>query len=244
MLYVQLPLEFSGVAEGSAVELNDVKFTMDANGQQWTAPWWHWTSPWWTTRELHFLPGTYDPGVQIMMSREQYERFKSFPIVLHVTFAVTELYAASETSAIVSNTDFSVNGYGVCASPSQWYLHQALFCRAEIGQSRLTHITTTWSNYPCSGPQPQPQDALTGSAWAGEAYSDPLDHVWNPVVLNIVQPDAHRSNGHMVGTHDLTFCPGTPVHFIQYAVTRRTRVSLTIPDFQLPELPQGWRNER
>jgi len=239
MMYVQLPLEFSGVAEGSVVEVEDIKFTIDSPDGQ------HWTSPWWTTQAmpqwtgmLNFLPGTYHPGVQIMMTRQQYERFQWFPFTLHLAFAVTELHPASETTAAFSTSDFLVNGYGVCASPAQWYLHHNLICRSEVGQSRLAHITTTWSKYPCSESQPEPQDLLSGSSWTGTAYPDRLSYIWNPVLANLVQPDVRRSDGRMGGTRELTLCPGTPMHFTQYAVADRTQVSLTIADFLLPKEPR------
>lgn len=228
MLYTQLPFEISGVAQGAAVELETIRFTLDAgNGETWN-------SPWWNARSIQYLSGTYHPGVVVMLSREQYQRFRAAPITLHVTLGVTELRAASETTVAFSEGDFKVQNFGVCTSTREWFLRQTVFCRTEVGQTPLTHIATTWSNYPCSGPQPEPQGAFTGAAWTGQVYPDPFDNIWNPVALNMVNYDWRRSNGHMVNPRDLTLCPGTPIHFTQFAIVRRTQVSLTVPNFQLP----------
>lgn len=229
MMNVELPLEFSGVAEGSAVEIEDAKFSMDAADGR------HWNSPWSAIYNLQYISGTYHPGLAIMIPLEQYQEFKSRPITMRLTLAVTELHVAHETSVPFTTNDFKVDGFGVCSSVRQMYGIHTLICRSEAGQVPLMHIATTFWRYPCGDAQAHPPITVAGYAWAGRAYADQLDSAWDPIALNLVQPELHSSDGQLTGTHNRTLCPGTPVQFTQYAVTRRTQVSLAIPNFQLPE---------
>ena len=225
-VYIGVPITFTGVAEGSLVEVDDVKAALDDPMRGM-----HWTAPWWASNNIRILPGQHLAWVQIMLDRDQYERFKSAPVTLHLALAVTELHAAGETTATIPTAeDFPVAGFGVCSGRSLYRFPQ-LICRSPLGQPPLTHITTVWSRTqePNAYVPPGP---ITTAAWAGTPYNNELGALFpvSPVLVNLYP---RSIDGEVPSMHGLALAPGTPVHFVQYAVTGRTQVSLTIP-IQLP----------
>ncbi len=242
MLYVQVPVDFSGVAEGAAVQLDDVKIAIEDASSGW-----HWTAPWWTSEPLHILPGTHRGQVEIMLSRDQLKRFVSSSATMRLTLAVTELQAGSDATAAISDTqDFAVAGFGVCAAhPLDRY--NQLICRSAMGAPPLTHVSATWYPKQCAAQAWMPNAPLTAATWAGTLHASSLRdsiYVVQPVLVNLF-PDWHDGYD-LYRTVGLPLCPGTVVHFTHYTVTGRARVSLTLPSsyFQLAQLPNETRDER
>jgi len=225
---IQFPIDLSGVAEGAAAQVDNMQFSIDAADGS------HWRSPWRRLNTTPFLQGTHSPGLSFRMSRKDYERFKTVPVTLHLTLAVTELRVASQTTATVASPAFAAEGFGVCSDDWQGEPGGFLICRSQFGGLPLTFVTAAVSNKPCSGPQPQPSDANSYEQWVGTVYPDPIDSASDPVQATYINLD--------VGSDD-TLCPGTVAHFTHYDVVRRSRAYLTIPNFQLP-LPQRWPQDR
>jgi hypothetical protein len=235
-VFITFPIDLSGVPEGAAVEVDNMQFSMDtADGQ-------HWTGPWRQLNAMPFLPGVHAPSLPLILSREDYERFKSVPVTLHVTLAVTELHAGSQTTATIANPTFSVDGFGVCSTQWGEQSQNFLLCRSEFGELPLTYVTAAFSSNSCSGLQPQPAEVRTFAEWTGKAYADPIDASSDPVRLTFAESGAYDNRGHLHGTHDLALCPGTPAQFTHYDVVRRSRAYLTVPNFQLPLQKQWPRN--
>jgi hypothetical protein len=190
-----------------------------------------------------FLPGTHEPSLPFILSRKDYERFKSVPVTLHVALAVTELHAGSETTATIANPTFAVSGFGVCSTLWGDQSQNFMLCRSEFGELPLTYVTAAFSNKSCAGPQPEPDHILTFAEWTGKAYADPINAGSDPVRLASFDSGAYDRSGHMHGTSSVALCPGTPAHFAHYNVVRRSRAYLTVPNFQLPQ-PQDWPRDR
>ncbi len=235
MAYIQVPVDFSGVAEGSAVELDDVKIAVDSPSSGW-----RWTAPWWSSQTQRILPGTHHGEVEIMMSRDQLKRFVQGSATMQLTLATTELHAASDVTAAISAGDFPVDGIGVCTGRWMYRFRQTVFCRTSaLGTPPLTHVSATWYPKACSDEEKMPNLPLTAATWSEMRYPGPLvDRLLpvQPAMLNL-NPDWHDGYD-LYRTVGLALCPGTVVHFTQYAVTRRTQVSLTLPNsyFQTPQI--------
>ncbi len=90
MAYLEMSLDFSGVAADRVVQVDDVKATLDDASSGW-----HSTTPWWSSETLHILPGTHHGQVEIMLPREQLERFLANSATLQLTLATTELQAGN-----------------------------------------------------------------------------------------------------------------------------------------------------
>ncbi|HWB31708.1 MAG TPA: hypothetical protein VG714_00895 [Acidobacteriaceae bacterium] len=229
-VYIEVPVMFFGVAEGSAVEVDDVKATIDGPSRGM-----HWTTPWWASNILRVLPGQHLQHVEFMLDREQYERFKSLPVTLHLTLAVTELRAGGDTTAVLSGGDFAVNGFGVCTGRWLYRFPASIPCRSsELGRPPLTRVSTAWTRTDEPGAY-VPPGPITAEAWADTNYYERelflrLLPVW-PGGLSL---SPHSAYGELSSTRGLELAPGAPMHFTQYTVTGRTQVSLMRPNFQLP----------
>jgi hypothetical protein len=232
-IYVTVPVVFSGVADGAAVEVNNVRVTLDdpVSGQRWT-------SPWWASRTLRFLPGQHQAGVMIMLDRNQYERFKSSPVTLHLALALSKLRATDDRTATITDGDFPVTGFGVCSGRWLYQYSSELMCRSSVLElPPQTLASTVWTRSPDSDAY-VPPGPITAANWA----NIPSD---NGPIFRLLPVWADRVNlypisryGPLSSTRGLELASGTPVHFTQYAVTGRTQVSLTIPNLQLPKEPR------
>ena len=227
-VFIAFPIDLSGVPEGAAMEVDNMQFSMDAADGE------HWIGPWRKLNTRPFLPGIHAPSLPFILSRKDYEHFKSMPVTLHVALVVTELHVGSQTTAVIANPAFPVSGFGVCSTQWGEQPQNFLLCRSEFGELPLTYVTAAFSNKSCSGPQPQPEDVRTFGGWMGKAYPDPIDASSDPVRLTFAESAAYDNRGHGHGTRGVALCPGTPAHFTHYDVARRSRAYLTVPNFQLP----------
>ena len=241
MMYVQVPVDFSGIAEGRAVQVDDVKIAIDD-----VRTGWHWTAPWWTSRALHILPGTHRGQVEIMLRKEQLKRFVAGSGTMQLTLAVTELQASTDAPAAISpGDDLVVPGFGVCNADELNRFNQ-LICRSAMGQPPLTRVSATWYPKECSPQERMPNAPLTAATWAGSLQSSSARASLSTVQLVLVNlyPDWHDGYD-LYRTVGLPLCPGTVVHFTRYNPIGHARVSVTLPSsyFQMA-VPDNWRDER
>ena len=241
MMYVQVPVDFSGVAEGRAVQVDDVKIAIDDASSGW-----HWTAPWWTSQPLRILPGKHRGQVEIMLSKEQLKRFVAGPGTMQVMLAVTELQAGTDTAvAIWPGDDLVAPGFGVCNTGELNRFNQ-LICRSAMGLPPLTRVSATWYPKECAPQERMPNAPLTAATWAGSLQASSARESLSTVetVLVNLYPDWHDGYD-LYRTVGLPLCPGTVVNFTHYNPIGRTRVSVTLPSsyFQMA-VPANWRDER
>jgi len=224
-VYLEIPLQYSGVMEGSVVQVDDVKFMIYGPGG------FHFAAPWWTSPPWRYRPGAGASMVEIMLSREQYDRLKGQPLNLHLTLAVTRLDAGDVVRVPIAEQDFEVPGVAVC-SAHNIYRQVGVFCRSAFQEPAVTDIATTWSDAPCSGPQPDADLIHAGlipewNQWVGTRDRGQIK------LLSVADWNTGTAT-HSMDDRQLTLCPGTLVTFTQYHVAEQTRAELTIPDFHLP----------
>jgi hypothetical protein len=212
--YTSLDLDYSGVADGTAVFGDDFKYTVvAADGSQWTSPW--------QSLEEHFVPGQEDQraGVTLMMRPEEYERFERGPVTLRITFALSRYQADAVMNTVFPETEAAIPGIGICApQPGR---RQSLYCRAPLGGPKLTRMTVDWSRISCDSPQAAGNAPEHGDQWLtqdGPAFI--LNSVW---------------------TRDMWFgdekdhvCPGSPVTVTHYHPLDRTQMEITLQNIVLP----------
>jgi len=241
MMYVQVPVDFSGVAEGRAVQVDDVKIVIDDASSGW-----HWTAPWWTSRELRILPGNHRGQIEIMLSKEQLKRFVASYGTMQLTLAVTELQAGSDTTAAISpGDDMVVPGLGVCSVGTLNRFSQ-LICRSAMGLPSLTRVSATWYPKVCSAEEKMPDAPLTAATWAGSLLAGSTRASLSTVQTTLLNLSPDWRDGYdLYRTVGLPLCPGTVVHFTRYKPISRARASVTLPSsyFQMAA-PDNWRDER
>ena len=215
--YIDLPVQYSGVAEGTAVFADDFKFSITAaDGSQWSSPW--------QTIQERTVNIAHTSGVSLMIRPELYERFKTAPVTLRITYAVSLYQSDTVTKMAFPAGDAEIPGIGFCSTG----LSNTLLCRA-AQQPRLTEVTVLWSHAACSDAQTLPASTAESDAWIEPASRT------TPVLIPVrtwhsfFYRDFEGSN--YAHWH---VCPGSPLTLTQYHLTGRTQTSVTLTNFQLP----------
>jgi hypothetical protein len=214
--YIDMPAQYSGVAEGTAVIFDDVRFTLTSvDGSSWTSPW--------QKMDQRILPGTHFAGLHLpAISPTIYDKFKTGPLTLKVTFATSRYQADIVANSVYPKVaaEVAVPGVGICTAAA--YYPAWLHCRAPLRQPRLTYATVSWSTTPCSA-----QMGATGvaNAWFDRELQGPfLASVWDRDIW--FSPIGDERHGQV--------CPGSPMKVTQYRLLDRARTDFILQNFVLP----------
>jgi hypothetical protein len=216
--YIDLPVQYSGVAEGTAVFADDFKFSITAaDGSQWSSPWQH--------IQERTLNDAHDSMLSLMIRPELYERFKRTPVTLRITLAVSRYQSDTVTKMAFPAGGAAIPGIGFCSSENS----STMLCRAAMRGPRLTHVTMLWSHGACSDAQTSPVSTAEGDAWFEPTGTNlALGSVWTTRIYFF-----HRYNEGSDYSH-WRICPGSPLTLTQYHLLERTQASVTLTNFQLP----------
>jgi hypothetical protein len=229
-LEIAIPLHTSGVRDNTAVIPVALKAVLDGpNGA-------HWESPWQGARFEYFLPGASDSTARFRIRRSVYEQFKASPVSVRIVFALDKAVLVNYATIPVSRTPFSVPGAGICVPQMNWFEDTTeitgIDCRTAMRHPDLTYVTAHWSLDKCDADS-KSSASLIGTGWVGSLDTEPADlgitSVWDTQV-----PLSNYWMGYPPRARRL--CPGTPLTFARFARAGQTQVTLTIPNFRLPEL--------
>jgi hypothetical protein len=222
---VRIPLSVSGLAADRAVIAGAYpKVTITgADGYVWSE----------NTSE--FYPEKFAPTSQwthdgFNIPRTIYDRLKTGPVTISLSFALSELQATKSVRMTMPlpGHDVSVAEYGVC---SRKYVHQAMFtCRTALREPPLTYASADWQDTPCAAGQTG-LGQVRGDYWAGMLDADPAEFGISPILFTgfSFMPDLNNATG---GKY---LCSGSMITFTQYRLVGRVQTTLTIPNFNLPE---------
>ena len=189
-LEIYIPLHASGVADGYTAIIDAVKVTIDAPDGS------HWDSPWQAIYNERLLPDMNDASVRFRIRRTVYDKFKSIPVKLNLSFALTSAQADSVRQIQLPSHDFFVTGFGVCSPHIGWLREPlavtAVNCRAALRQPMLTYVSAHWSDEPCSASQFEPLTGVLGTTWVGSLETEPADS-------GLRQYGKHRSASQIAG---------------------------------------------
>jgi hypothetical protein len=227
--WVKVPLNLSPIPEGTAVVADDLEVTV-ANASGFT----------WSMKALELYPKQLLPDssnlsgkwpeerrlVSFRMPLAIYDRFKSAPVTLHLTLALTQLQATIVTRAPLPTRAVSIPDVGVCAQQVAGY--GFIQCRSAFRQPQMTYVSADWSIAPCAAPQTE-LEQVRGETWLGLLDSEPAEFGIVPIQASNAgfMPDHNNPTG---GSH---LCTGTPITFTQYRAVRHTQTSLTLNDVHL-----------
>ena len=215
--YIDLPVQYSGVADGYAVFGDDLKFTITAaDGSRWTSQW----------QGIHeqILPGSQYAGIHMMIGPDIYDKFKQGPVTLQVTFAVSRYQADTVTQMPFPARDTAVAGIGYCTQKYDFPV--VLNCRAALHEPALTRMTVQWSKADCSDLRTPENTIVQTDYWFEHVGSDfSLISVWDRSIM--------LSYG-MGGDMHARVCEGSPPTLTQYHLVNRTQSDMTLTNLQLP----------
>ena len=236
-LEIALPMRVSGVANGSAVIPVALKAAIIASDGA------RWESPWQPVYNEHYLPGVWDSTIRVRIRHSVYDRFKTNPVNLRLTFAIDKARASGVTRIALSSSEFDVPGVGICAPQSTWLAVPpeitGIKCRSALRRPRLNYVMVQWSEGECSAATQESENVL-GTSWIGSFDTDPAEFgitsVWE-TPLYFSNSLAGYNQGKLLRPRQL--CPGSPAIFTEYALAGHTRLAVSIPNFRLPELALG-----
>jgi hypothetical protein len=219
--YIDMPIAYSGVADGYAVFFEDVKYTLTAaDGSQWTSRWQQYQET--------ILPGTHYGGLYLpAISPADYDKFKSGPVTLRVTFAASRYRADAVMQTAFPGRDAAVPGIGFC-SAENFYRPASIYCRAPLRGPQLTHLTAQWSKTPCGESSAAAADAKgQASTWIQHDGPDfSIVSVWSQTSYLRFEGDEDVRHGQV--------CEGTPMTVTQYRLVDRTQIDFILQNFVLP----------
>jgi hypothetical protein len=227
--YIDLPIRFSGVADGYAVITDDFRFTITA------ADGFEWTSPWQEGRE-RLLPGDHGAHASLMIKPELYEHFKAGPVTLRIEYAVSR-YQADVVTKMAYPTEAAVPGLGICARQS-WGL-SGLQCRSALHQPGIAYVETTWTKGACSD---TPETTAKAYSWfePESSYATYRTPLWMDFRLTAVRTsflwfrNVEEDDKPGQESSSRQICPGSPMTVTQFRLADRTRAELTLANFELP----------
>ncbi|HTW47783.1 MAG TPA: hypothetical protein VMD92_07535 [Acidobacteriaceae bacterium] len=236
---IAVPVQVSGIAAGTAVNLDAVQVQAVAgDGRQWTS---RWESMWGARYRPDSDPELMAP-LSLQIDRPFYEAEQAHPVTLHLRFAVTELRAGNPVQIAMPATEFSVPGFGICLplDPEAPGDFTDLHCRAALRQPMATFVQVQWSDEKCGMSGTGAGTTTPGHGWAGALTSEPASFGIN----SIEEASFDLSNhAHAMPGRDVVeprhLCPGLPITFTPYSVEGRSEYDVTFANYQMPELRPG-----
>ncbi len=221
---VTIPIRITGIAADRAVIAGAYpKVTITgADGYVWSE----------NTNEFYpekFVPTSQRTHDGFHIPRTIYDRLKTGPVTIALSFALTDLQATKSVRMAMPapGQDVSVAEFGIC---SRKYVHQAMItCRSALREPPLTYASADWQETPCAAGQTELQE-VRGDYWAGMLDADPAEFGISPILSTFFAftPDLNNATG---GKY---LCSGSMITLTQYRLVGRVQTSLVMSGFQLP----------
>jgi hypothetical protein len=235
---IAVPVQISGIATGTAVNLDAVQMTAEgSDGRKWT-------SQWGSMFGARYRPDSDPdlvPPLPLRVDRRFYDAERTHPVTLHLRFATTELRAGSPVQIAMAAKEFSVPGFGICVplDNESFGEFNDLHCRAAMRQPTATFVQVQWSDEKCGANGASAGTPIPGEGWAGALTSEPSSFGISGV--EEVSFGLSGGGGSIPGHHGAAkhLCPGAPLTFTPYSVDRRTEYDVTFENYQMPELSPG-----
>ncbi|MGA2217379.1 MAG: hypothetical protein ABSG51_04795, partial [Terracidiphilus sp.] len=243
MIPVEVPVAESGVAEGYAAVVDSVRAVVKApDGSQWTSAW--------QPSGLKFLQDKSFTNATFPMPLSEYNKFRSMPVSVRLTLAITQAKVASATSIQIPTGKFSVPDFGVCAPQTRKDAPgniTGITCISPLRKATLTYVETHWSESSCSASPAQSDSNMEGSAWVGSLDRAPAE--WG--ISSVAEVPIFLSGSGFANNKPRILCPGTTLTFVQYSAVRRSQTSIAVENFHLPKVTiagdqvtaESWRSQ-
>jgi hypothetical protein len=239
---VQIPLDVSGIANGSVLTTDAIRATVESTGG------FQWSSDWQLLFVRKITPDDKTGHVSFDMPLAVYDQLKSGPLTVHLSLALTEALAGRVTSVSLPAGRFSVPDFGVCSpqarindplsDPRQVF---GIYCVSGLREPHLTQVQLVAHNQNSTCDAAPSDASVPNSKWQGSLSSWPAQFGLSSVEPPFgVWPTAEDFVDH--ANSNLHLCPGTPITFTRYDVSRRAQVAISIQGFQLPTLTPAQRS--
>jgi hypothetical protein len=221
-----IPVSAVEAPEHTIPVIENVRITMEAaDGSRWTSPW---GGMWGAV----IGQGT---TVSLSMPRAVYDRFRGRPLKFELTLAVAEGREQSSARIPLSSHGVAVLGEGICSATSSLsadanYNHQQVNsqCIYPLRQPQLTQNALLYQDPACG------TDGVGGGSWSGSSFGGPAYFSINPIWVGA---SSGQELSYPVGRNGLPAeCLASGIMFAQYELAARMETTVTIPNFELPDL--------
>lgn len=241
LIGVSVPIHVSGIAAGMAVDLNAVQVTAEAaDGRRWTSGW----TALWGARYRPETDAALIAPLPLQIDRTFFQQEQKKPVTLHLRFAVTELRIGTPFRVAMPTHDFTVPDFGICTPVEGGGMigdYNALVCRNALRQPATTLIEVQWSNDRCGTDAGSAGAPVAGEGWAGEVGGEPAAFGVNAVEeVGFELSNNQRALPGQEGNASRYLCPGSPITFTPYSLSRREEYDVTFENYQVPEMPPGY----
>jgi hypothetical protein len=153
---IRIPIAVSGIADGVSVFAESERVTIEA------ADGYSWSTDVTDYNPQRFIATSRRTSSGFFIPREVYDRFKSSPVTLRLTFGITQLQATNSEHIAMPTRDVAVPGFGVCGGPYVGY--GLIKCRSALREPPLTYVSADWSSTPCPASQTAMEE-VRGEFW-------------------------------------------------------------------------------
>jgi hypothetical protein len=237
-LYIQIPLNTSGIAPGDLWVGKGVRIKLEAGGRS------IWVSHW---QPLNFyLPANGVTTVGFNVDRAIYDRVQSETVTLRLEIALDEAHREQLEASQISLHDVEVPRLGICSAvvdPERSEVINGestpaiggLACRSALRDPQLTYAETAFTRGPCQAAPGNPASPLEiQGTWIGSLNDERAETGIGPIKI---VPLLFSGDLSYYGDKFVQFkrlCPGAPITFTRYGLVRHLRTELTLENFQFP----------
>jgi hypothetical protein len=217
---INLPLDVSGIAEDSVVQVDGVRATISGLDRQW------WDSGWFHEYST-LLPDAKHRTISFRVKKAFFVDTLYTPVTIHLAFALAELRDSNPTKVFSISGYFPVPGLGLCRDSTTG---GAIFCRYALQGPSLAVVTTSSSESTCS---PMEGESLppgrTARGWGSNTDTGPFSPI-GTVSLSLGQWDGEAGEG-----PDASICPGTPFQVSFPKGARHVQLDLQLEGIRLTD---------
>jgi hypothetical protein len=229
---VSVPLRLNGFSDGYLLRPIALRVILQGPNSL------KWESRWQSDYRGYLSSYETDSIMRFKIPRKIFDKIQGAPVTLNVLLVFEEAKAYASSEIALANKSFSVADVGICDATADHYARlgsvDGLSCRTAVHEPQLTHVSTYWSDGPCTSAPPT----------AGQDYAEAWLGDLNPGVnefgiTSVWRNDVNLSNRFTAFSDDHSpvfrhLCPGSQVTFTSYRKLSNGRLSFAIQDLRLP----------
>jgi hypothetical protein len=233
-VHVEIPLLVSGLADRSMVRLAGTNVTIQGPGGQ------HWSSGWRRDGGI-LLPEHRHYLARVTIDRDFFERVKSVPVNVDITFALAPARATEAIRVVARTAPFALPGEGRCSLASIGLEGMECIFPLKIPFLLMSVKSDEVTCAPGRGEAPLPPGTI-GYAWIWGLIPGGAEPAISPVHD---YPVSFWTQG-QVKPRSLQVCPGTPLTVLaNWEDLQRARMHVQIHgirlvDYKLNDASDGW----
>lgn len=226
--YLLIPLDLTGIPNGEAVTVDDIRLTIDAPAGA------RWTGKWQGMSLRRITPADATNTFEVAVDRSWLDTRKPGPLNLTVNLALTNIApGASSQIKFTPGQSVEVPKVGVCTQFAGGDgVYGEIDCRVPFHQPALAQISAIESPLPCDAANPIQPGWRLQFTWIGNELSPALSDlgftsVWT-TELRLPYQWYETEKGEK--PTQLALCPGTPVTITPFHLVNRfqTETKMTV----------------